>query len=179
MTPYGIVYKDNLFALEHSCSVWQKKFGVLKIGSTLKISAIFALIIFSVCGILSLINNDDIFIYLYTSILMTAIFAFLTYYTNKLVYIKEIAKSRVKNEQKQAVIYDDKIVFTSPYAKSEFYYDEILYFEEKDGILTLIFDAGMIPVSIYSYGVGKGDYNEFCRLLKERINEKQIRKEEN
>lgn len=171
MTPYGIVYKDNLFALEQSCNIWQKKFGILKIGSIVKISAIFAAIIFAVCGVLSFVNKDEMLFYLYISVIMSAVFIFLTYFTNKLVYVKEIAKTRMNKEQKQAVLYEDKIVLTSPYIKSEFYYEDILYFEEKNGILTLIFDAGMVPTSIYSSCVGKGDYSEFCRIFKEKMSQ--------
>lgn len=169
MTPYGIVYKDNLFALEHSCDIWQKRFGVLKSGSVIKVTAILSALALAFCAGMSLINSDEAVFYISTGIIMAVIFLFLYLFTNKNIYVKQIAKSRLNDEQKQAVLYDDKIILTTPYTKSEYYYDEVLYYENNNGILTLIFDAGAIPVSVYFSSVGKGDFKEFSRILDEKM----------
>lgn len=165
MTPYGIVYKNNLFALTQSCVLWQEKFGVLKVGVILKIWGIFAAIIFATAGVMSLIFPDSMFLYLDISLILSGVFILTIYFHGKNGYAKRIAAAKMNNEQKQAVLYDDKIVFTSPYSKYEISYDEILYYSEKNGILTIIIDSGMLPISIYSSCVGKGNYHEFLDIF--------------
>lgn len=169
MTPYGIVYKDNPFAMEHSCAVWQKKYGVLKPSFLIKTISLIVLFVILINSLLVLFKIGEPDIMLYTSVMMSVCFSFIVYFTYKTNYVRQMAKANISVYQKQAVLFDFKIEFTSPYAKSEFYYDEILYCEEKAGILTIILDKGMIPVSIYSACVGKGDYEKFTAILKEKI----------
>lgn len=169
MTPYGIVYKDNLFALEQSCLVWQKKMGTLRLPALLKPIAIEAILIFIISGALILLNKEDAYFFIYTAAVMAVSFAVLTYFTFKTTYVKQLAKVNMALYQKQAVLFEDRIEFKSPYSRSVFYYDEILYWEEKAGILTIIIDKSMLPVSIYGSCVGKGSYNEFIRLFREKM----------
>lgn len=169
MIPYGIVFKDNLYALEQSCLIWQKKYGVLRASSLIKTTAIITVLIFLINGALYFLNKEEIGFLLYTSVLMSVIFAFLVYFTFKTTYVKQLAKGNMTLYQKQAVIFEDRVEFTSPYSRSVFYFSEILSCEEKAGILTIIPDKGMLPISIYSSCVGKGNYDEFTRILKEKI----------
>ncbi len=177
MTPYGIVYKDNLYALEQSCLVWQKKYGVLRASALIKPIAIETILVFLINGALFLFNKDDAGFLIYTSVVMAVCFAFLTYFTFKTTYVRQLAKVNMTLYQKQAVIFEDRIEFKSPYSRSVFYYDEILYCEEKAGVLTIIIDKSMLPISIYSSCVGKGNYDEFTRLLKEKMGAAYIGKE--
>lgn len=169
MTPYGIVYKDNIFALEHSCLVWQKKYGVLRASSLIKTVAVITLLIFLINGALYLFNMQEADFLIFTSVFMSVLFAFLVYFSFKTTYVKQLAKGSMSLYQKQAVLFEDRIEFTAPYARSVFYYSEILCYEEKAGILTIIPDKGMLPISIYSSCVGKGSYNEFIRIFKEKM----------
>ncbi len=170
MTPYGIVYKDNIFALEQSCLVWQKKYGVLRASSLIKTTAIISVLIFLINGALFLLNMQEADLLFFTSVFMSILFAFLVYFSFKTTYVKQLAKGSMNLYQKQAVLFEDRIEFTSPYARSVFYYSEILCCEEKAGILTIIPDKGMLPISIYSSCVGKGNYDVFIRILKEKMN---------
>lgn len=172
MTPYGIVYKNNPFALEQSCNIWQEKFGILKPSKLLALSAVYIAIIFLALSLM-VVFGCDFFVYISTALGLSGVFVFLIYFTAKNTYVKQIAKSKMSNEQKQAVLYDDKAVFVTPYTKYEFLYNEILYCHEKNGILTIILDSGMLPISIYSSCVGKGDFNEFCGILYTKLREDQ------
>ena len=169
MTPYGIVYKDNLFALEQSSLVWQKKVGVLRLTALIKPILTEIILIFLINGTLFLLNREDAGFLIYTSLVMAVCFTFLTYFTFKTTYVRQLAKVNMTLYQKQAVLFEDRIEFKAPYSHSVFYYDEILYWQEAAGVLTIIIDKGMIPVSIYSSGVGKGSYDDFTRLFKEKM----------
>ncbi len=169
MTPYGIVYKDNLYALEQSCLVWQKKYGILRAKSLIKPIAAEIIIVFLINSVLFLFNRDDADFLIYTSVIMAVCFAFLTYFTFKTTYVRQLAKVNLAVYHKQAVLFEDRIEFKAPYSRSVFYYDEILYWQENAGILTIIIDKSMIPISIYSSGVGKGSYEDFTRLFKEKM----------
>lgn len=169
MTPYGIVYKDNLYALEQSCLVWQKKFGMLRASALIKPVAIEILLVFLINGALFLLDKENGGFLIYTSVVMAVCFAFLTYFTFKTTYVRQLSKVNMAVYQKQAVLFEDRIEFKAPYSHSVFYYDEILYWQETAGVLTIIIDKGMIPVSIYSSGVGKGSYDDFTRLFKEKM----------
>ncbi len=169
MTPYGIVYKDNLYALEQSCLIWQKKMGLLRASSLIKPIAIEIILVFLINGALFLFDKDSVGFLAYTSVVMAVCFAFLTYFTFKTTYVRQLAKVNMALYQKQAVLYEDRIEFKSPYSRSVFYYDEILYCEEENGILTIIIDKSMLPISIYNSCVGKGSYEEFNRIFKEKM----------
>ena len=169
MTPYGIVYKDNLYALEQSCLVWQKKVGLLRLSALIKPILLEIIFVFLINGALFLLNKDDAGFFLYTSVVMAVCFAFLTYFTFKTTYVRQLAKVNMVLYQKQAVLFENRIEFKSPYSRSVFYYDEILHWEEKAGILTIIIDKSMLPISIYGSCVGKGSYDEFTRLFSEKM----------
>ena len=169
MTPYGIVYKDNIYALEQSCLVWQKKVGLLRVSALIKPILLETILVFLINGALFLLNKDDAGFLIYTSVIMVLCFAFLTYFTFKTTYVRQLAKGNITLYQKQAVLFEDRIEFKSPYSRSVFYYDEILYCEEKDGIITIIIDKSMLPISIYSCCIGKGSYDSFSAILREKL----------
>lgn len=177
MIPYGIVYKDNLYALEQSCLIWQKKIGVLRAAALIKPIAIETILVFLINGALFLFNKEDADFLIYTAVVMSVCFAFLTYFTFKTTYVIQLAKVNMALYQKQAVLFEDRIEFKSPYSRSVFYYDEFIYCEEKNGILTIIIDKSMLPISIYSSCVGKGSYDEFTKLLKEKMGTAYVRKD--
>lgn len=168
MTPYGIVYKDNSYALEHSCKIWQKKYGVMKPSSLFKAIAFLEVPIILITLVNLLFERNIVSFILYT-LIMSLYAAVLTYITANTVFVKHMARNNMTLYQKQAVIFDDRIEFTSPYAKSVYSYDEILYYEENADIITLVLDTGALPVSIYKACVGKGSYDEFSRLLREKL----------
>lgn len=170
MTPYGIVYKDNLYALEQSCLIWQKKYGVLRASAIIKPIAIEILFVFLINGVLFLINKDDMGFLVYTSVVMAVCFAFLTYFTFKTTYVRQLAKANIDLYQKQAVLFEDRIEFKSSYSHAVFYYDEIICWKEEAGILTIIIDKSTIPISVYSSCVGKGNYEKFVSLFKDKVN---------
>ncbi len=167
MTPYGIVYKDNLFALEQSCKIWQKKFGVLRTSVLLKIIALLEIPVIIVSPVLFVLN-DNIVLGILSTLLIMVLVAVGYFITSK-SYIKQMARQNISPYQKQAVIFEDRIEFTTPYSKSVYTFDEVIYCEEYEGVITIIIDSGTIPVSIYKSGVGKGSYDEFSFMLRDKI----------
>ncbi len=167
MTPYGIVYKDNLFALEQSCKIWQKKFGVLRTSVLLRVIALIEIPVIIVLSVLFIINDNIASGILSTLFIMALVAA--CYFVTSKSYIKQIARENISPYQKQAVIFEDRIEFTTPYSKASYPFSEIVYCEEFEGVITVIFDSGTIPVSIYKSGVGKGSYDEFSFMLRDKI----------
>ncbi len=167
MEPYGIVYKDNLFALEQSCKIWQKKFGVLRPSALLKVIAMIEIPVIIASPVLFIIDDNTVFGILSALFIMVFVAA-ASFITSK-SYIKQMARQNISPYQKQAVIFDDRIEFTTPYSKSAYTFDEIVYCEEFEGVITIVFDSGAIPVSIYKSGVGKGSYDEFSFMLRDKI----------
>ncbi len=103
MTPYGIVYKDNLFALEQSCKIWQKKFGVLRTSVLLRVIALIEIPVIIVLSVLFIINDNIASGILSTLFIMALVAA--CYFVTSKSYIKQIARENISPYQKQAVIF--------------------------------------------------------------------------
>lgn len=172
MTPYGIVYKENLYSLQESVTVWQKKFGVLKLGTVLKIDAVIMSIALVICFILLLFKVDGMYV---------AMLAFLgllsagtVYFLIKYSFMKETTRVNFQNTDKQIVLFEDRIEYVTPFSKGEYYYDELVFAEEKNGIITLLIDEASLPCSICAHEIKKGDYRIFSQILREKMGEKYI-----
>ena len=70
MTPYGIVYRDNPYALQKSVEIWQKKFGVFKASTFLKLGGISAILLFAVNFVLALLSKETFIAHMSTFVIM-------------------------------------------------------------------------------------------------------------
>ena len=112
MTPYGIVYRDNPYALQKSIEIWQKKYGVFNLPTFLKISALSLLLIIPANVLLAFMNKDDLgmfFIILAGMIILTFV---LIYVITNNTYVKQMALTNTQKDDKQIVIYENRITFS-------------------------------------------------------------------
>lgn len=172
MTPYGIVYKDNPYALQKSVEIWQKKFGVFNLPAFLKIGGISSVILLAVNFLLIILSEDAAFPYISSFIIMIILTFVLIYMVVNNTYIKQLALTNTQKEEKQIVIYDDRIIYGTGYTKAVYYYTDIVLFHEEADILTIITDTAAIPLSIQKSSVTKGSYNEFTAILRRYIGQK-------
>lgn len=166
MTPYGIVYKENIYAFEESIRVWQKKFGVLKLSTFIKISAVLWALAAVITVALYLLGIDAIYAVIY--IVLTVITNIFVWIGIRNGYIKQISKANYQPTEKQIVLFDDRMEITTGYGKGTYFYDEILMVYERNSIITIILDSGATPYCVSMPDIKKGDYRIFTQLLKEK-----------
>ncbi len=166
MTPYGIVYNESIHAFEQGVKVWQKKFGVLKSRTFLKISAaLWALAI--VATVVLYAAEIDITYAMFYWFLTLCVNIF-SYFTTKNSYVRQICRANYQPHEKQIVLFEDRLEITTGYGKGCYYYDEIILVHESKGIITIIIDEGAAPYCVFAHGIKKGDYRKFASILREK-----------
>lgn len=166
MTPYGIVYRDNPYALQKSLEIWQKKFGVFNSATFLKMGGLSALILLPVNVLFALFDKEAAGLYIVTFVLMLLLTFVFIYTVVKNTYVKQMSLANVQKDDKQIVIYDDRLEFGTGYTKATYYYSDIVYMCEYADMITIITDTAAIPFSVQKDSVKKGDYQEFSSLLR-------------
>lgn len=170
MTPYGIVYNENPYAFEKSMALFQKKFGVLRPAVMVKISMMFWLAAIIVIFVLYFTKQDALYALVFAAITLFAnIITIIVFRKN---YTKNFSRVNFRGSEAQAVLFENRIEFTTPTSKGEYYYDEFIFVHEKDGIITFVIDPGATPVSICSHDVKKGDFKSFSSILKEKLGDR-------
>lgn len=169
MIPYGIVYRDNPYALQTSVEIWQKKFGVYNIATFFKLGGISALALLAVNLLIGFIKKDTFAVYVTTTFVMLALTFILIYMIVKNTYIKQMALANTQKEDKQIVLYNDRLEFGTGYTKAVYYYSDVVYCCEKGDIITIITDTAAIPLSIQKSSVKKGDYHIFSVNLRQTM----------
>lgn len=167
MTPYGIVYRENPHAFGESVKMWQKKFGVLTKNSIIKMFLIMLIEIVACSFLMLLIKADPFFIV--TTPVFGAVMAVIAYFSivkNSIVRQTVRANFRPDDVRKQVVLFEDRLEYTTSFGKGSYYYNEILFAHEKNGVLTVIIDTNALPVSIYRHGIEKGEYEKFTYILR-------------
>ena len=166
MTPYGIVYRDNLYALEKSVKIWQKKFGVFNIPTFLKIGGISAVILLAINLLLGYLSDQGIISYILTFLFMIIFVFVLIYMTINNTYVKQMALANTQKEDKQILLYDDRLEFGTGYTRATYYYSDIVLCSEEADVITIITDTAAMPLSIQKSSVSKGTYDEFSFILR-------------
>ena len=172
MTPYGIVYRDNPYALQKSVEIWQKKFGVYNTSTFLKIGGISAIFLFAVNFILSFLNKGNLMGYASTFVVMTVLTFVLIYMVVNNTYVKQMALTNTQKEDKQIILYEDRIEFGTGYTRATYYYTDIAFCCEHADIITIITDTAALPFSVQKSSISKGSYDEFSFILRKCIGSK-------
>lgn len=168
MTPYGILYKENILSFEESIRIWQQKCGILKKSSLIKLFLLLFVEIAAAASVLVLMKADLFFV---TLILVTGIAVSVM---NYFMVIKRVTKNtalmnfRPADSLKQIVLFEERLEYTSSYGKARYFYDEIKCVHEKNGIITIILEKEVIPCSVPFMGIKKGDYRRFTEILKQK-----------
>ena len=166
MTPYGIVYRDNPYALQKSVEIWQKKYGVFNIPTFLKIGLLSILMLIPVNILLAYMNKEDlgVFFIMFAGIIVLT-FVLIYIVTNN-TYVKQMALTNSQKEDKQIVLYEDILEYGTGYTKAIYYYSDIVYCCECADTITIITDTAASPLSVQKASVKKGDYQEFSNVLR-------------
>lgn len=166
MTPYGIVYRDNPYALQKSVEIWQKKFGVFNIPTFLKIGGLSALVLLAVNLLLGVLSQDGIFTYISSFIIMTVLVFVLIYVITNNTYVKQMSLANTQKEDKQIVLYEDRLEFGTGYTRATYYYNDIVLCHEEADVITIVTDTAAMPLSVQKSSVSKGSYDEFSFILR-------------
>ena len=172
MTPYGIVYRDNPYALQKSVEIWQKKFGVLNVPTFLKIGGISAVALLVINILLGYLSDEGIVSYMLTFIMMIVFVLVLIYMTINNTYVKQMALANTQKEDKQIILFEDRMEFGTGYTRAVYYYSDIVLCSEEADILTIITDTAAMPLSIHKSNVSKGSYDEFSFILRKYMGSK-------
>ena len=177
MTPYGIVYKENPFALRKSLKFWQKEYGILKFSSLLRVNLFFLVYIAVISFVLWLIFSNkegfDVLIAVFSTVLLTLLTIGFSVFMAKNLFINQ-PSNNIRKKKKQVVLYENEISFGSENGFSKFPYDEVLICIEEFDILTIMVDEGSVPVSIAKNDVEKGDFAVFSAILKQKLSSRYI-----
>ena len=175
MTPYGIVYEENLFSLEQSVNYWHKKYGVMKKKSLLKIALILLVFYAVIAAVSFIIGKDFYYVILAVTLLITNLVLFPIYVKNS--FVKPTTRANFQRGEKQIVLFGDRLEYTTPYGKSVYYYDEIMSAQESEGLLTIVVDTAAMPISVSEGSLKKGEYQKFLFILEGLMGARLERKE--
>ena len=166
MTPYGIVYRDNPYALQKSVEIWQKKFGVLNIPTFLKVGGLSAIVLLAVNLLLGYFSQGGVLTYMSSFVIMLILTFLLIYMIINNTYVKQMALLKNNKEDTQIVLYEDRIECGTPYSRSTYYYSDIILCQEENNIITIIVDTAILPLSVQKTNILKGSYDEFSFILR-------------
>ena len=166
MTPYGIVYRDNPYALQKSVEIWQKKFGVFNLPVFLKIGGLSAILLLAVNLLLGYFSEDGLLTYMSSFVIMLILTFVLIYMVVNNTYVKQMALANTQKEDKQIILYDDRLEFGTGYTRATYYYSDIVLCREEADIITIITDTAAMPFSIQKSSVSNGSYDEFSFILR-------------
>ena len=169
MTPYGIVYRDNPYALQKSVEVWQKKFGVFNIPTFLKIGGLSAIVLLAVNLLLGVFSEDGIFTYISSFLIMTVLVFLLIYMVTNNTYVKQMSLANTQKDDKQIILYEDRLEFGTGYTRAIYYYSDIVLCHEKADVITIVTDTAAMPLSVQKSCVSKGSYDEFSFILRKNM----------
>lgn len=77
-----------------------------------------------------------------------------------------MALTNTQREDKQIVVYEDRIEYGTGYTRAVYYYSDIVFCCECADIITIITDTAAIPLSVQKASIKKGDYQEFSAVLR-------------
>ena len=177
MTPYGIVYKDAVPALNEGAEIWRKYLNV--IGKKYYILS-YLLISVSITAVNSIILyfREDKEMHIPITVIITLMEIISLYFL-----FTSVSKRSAKNiflttnsgkGLKQAVIRESDMEFSTPYSKSNYFYEEIDRVVEGIFSLNIYVEEGNLPVCISKNSVEKGEIDIFISLLKEKMKDRYI-----
>ena len=167
MTPYGIIYRESPHSYEQSVSIWQKKYGTMKLSILIKIGLLINVFVAALYFAAGYILKDSSY---YSIFPIHFIATFISVYmVMRSTNIRSVAAQCMQKTDVQLVFYDDRIVFTTPYSKSEYYYDEFVYCAEKNGCITIVVEESVAPISVQREFIKKGDFLCVTEILRSRL----------
>ncbi len=174
MTSYGIVYKDTAAAFNEGAEIWRKKSGFINKKYFIVALILISLSVVAVNAVIFFFREDKEF-YSFATFFLTIMEIISVYFllrSNLRKNVKKIFDTTEKKGLKQAVLRENDIEFSTPYSKSNYFYEEIEMVIEGINSINIIVEEGNLPVCISKSGVVKGEAEAFSLILKEKMKEK-------
>lgn len=179
MLPYGIIVKQNKIAMQQSLMVWQRKYGLLRPGKFLSVSAFIITLFVIIFSTVLYVTEKEFSVYMFASELIMSLMIVITFmFLTAVKTVREYA-TNMKETKIQLILREETVEITTEFSKEVVPYNEIDLCYEKDFLLTLIYDKNNFPVSLSKTSFEKGNYDTFCSLLKCRIPNKYEKRGEN
>ncbi len=176
MTPYGIVYKDTVPSLNEGAEIWRKKSGFISKKYFILSVFLVSLSIIAVNLIIFYFREDKEF-YSFASTFLTLMEIFSVAFLLKSTLrknVRNIFGTTSTNGLKQAVLRENDVEFSTPYSKSNYYYNEIEKVIEGVNSLNIVVEEGNLPVCISKSAVAKGEIEKFIVILKEKMQDRYL-----
>ena len=176
MTPYGIVYKDTVPAINEGAEIWRKSSGFI---SKSKFILGFAAAAVSVAAVNLIILNfrADKEAFIPVSLMITVmeiISVFFLLRSSLRKNVKNVFGAVSYKGLRQAVLRENDIEFSTPYSKSNYFYNEIERVIEGVNSLCIIVEKGNLPVCISKSGIIKGEAEGFILILREKMKDRYV-----
>ena len=174
MTPYGIVYKDTAAAFNEGAEIWRKRSGFINKKYFILTVILTSLSVIAVNCVIFYFREDKEF-YSVATFFLTVMEIISLYFLLKSNLRKNAKNVFVTSENKglkQALLREYDVEFSTPYSKSNYYYEEIEKVIEGVNSVNIIVEEGNLPVCISKSGVAKGEIERFILILKEKMQDR-------
>ncbi len=174
MTPYGIVYKDKVPALNEGAEIWRKRSGFIKKKYCI-LSIILAAISIIAVNLVIFNFREDKDVYITSTLILTVMEIISVSFLLKSSLrrnVRNVFGTTSSGNLKQAVLRENDVEFSTPYSKSNYFYEEIEMVIEGINSLNIIVEKGNLPICISKSGVLKGEAEKFILILKEKMRER-------
>ncbi len=174
MTPYGIVYKDKVPALNEGAEIWRKRSGFIS-KKYFILSIIIASISIIAVNLIIFTFREDKDAYATATLLLTVMEIISVSFLLKSTLrrnVKNVFGTTSSDNLKQAVLRENDVEFSTPYSKSNYFYEEIEKVIEGINSINIIVEEGNLPVCISKSGVAKGEIEKFILILKEKMQDR-------
>ena len=176
MTPYGIVYKDTVPAFNEGAQIWSERSGFINKKYFITAMLLSSLSVIAVNCIILYFRTDKES-YLPATFFLTVMEIISVYFLLKSALrknVKNVFDKASSKSFKQALLRENDIEFSTPYSKSNYFYEEIEMIIEGVNSVNIIIEKGNLPVCISRSGIIKGEAEKFILILKEKMKEKYI-----
>ena len=177
MTPYGIVYSDNIISLGESRKQWLKKEKIVNKAEFFKGYLLIILLLAAANALIFAFSKDANLSDTVFSFAVEALFSLILFFIS-LFKIKENSYTQIcynDKEKKQIVLKENSAVFTAPFRQSEYFYEEIESVVETENTITFFFDSKYsFPVYVSKNNVEKGEAGTFANILYQKIGSRYV-----
>ena len=100
---------------------------------------------------------------------MTVLVFVLIYMVTNNTYVKQMSLANTQKDDKQIILYEDRLEFGTGYTRAIYYYSDIVLCHEKADVITIVTDTAAMPLSVQKSCVSKGSYDEFSFILRKNM----------
>ncbi len=174
MTPYGIVYKDTVPALNEGAEIWRKRSGFISKKYFILSVILASVSVIAVNAVIFYFREDKDF-YSVASVFLTVMEIISVFFLLKSTLrknVKNVFGTASSKGLKQAVLRENDVEFSTPYSKSNYFYEEIEKVIEGVNSINIIVESGNLPVCISKSGIVKGEIEKFILILREKMQDR-------